>query len=751
MSYGVSGAGLRRAGIGGLAALMCAGLALTASPAQADFAPTDGLIGIADSATSTAGTQGATTVVPGATAQPLDDVVLAIPNSWHTGDSITLQLYDRGVTGTATPAKMTTTTRLVLNGTPTVSVSALPSNPAGLTAPTFGTPATAASARVAVSTDRDKVVLTTTNSSVAGTGTFLVKVSGLKVDTGPEVAPGEIRVVPFATNKGSIPLLDPDKPSPVFAGNKPGTINLYTVPGYVAPASIAVASPAGVTANGTTQTVGDLTITELSPRGLQAGTYRVDVAGATIRNTAATPVTVKVTGATGESAAATATVSGSSLQFQLTQSDVAAANANKASIVLHGVQLSATTNGKITYALSGGSVSQYYATAGQSPAITGAAPAIGADSAFGTAGSKASQADIVPPGITASGKAIGANARIGGADRYATAALAALQNNARHHNGATAIVASGVAFPDALSAGFLSQRLNGASVLLTTPASLPAATTNALRQMKTTKVYVIGGTAVVSAAVVKSLQTVVNANVGTGAGQVTRLAGADRYATNQAVNAQAISISPTIGTTTVTFGQTAPKRTALLASGEAFADALSAAPAIAGANDPIPLVLTPGSGLNQLARVQLGGLGITQVIVIGGDVAISPAVVNELTGKGVAVKRLAGADRYETAAKVADFERAATTPASATVDGGLGFNGTEAFLASGAGYADALAGGPLAANQRSSMLLTSGTALSAPAATWLSANKANLDQVTALGLQASISDAVLAAAQSAIS
>jgi putative cell wall-binding protein len=774
MSFGISGSGLRRAGIGGLAALTCAGLVATGSPASA-LPASGGIIGVVDTQPGTPFVlDGATLVKPGQAGQALDDLHLRIPNDFKAGDAIRLALFDRSAAGNAPDGtvgmNLDAAHKLVFSGTQTVSVSAATGTgvapPAGAVAPTI-TVAAAASESQKSSANRshgtanhDELVLTIGNTtpSAAKGGFYDVNVSGIKVDTGAALTPGEIRVVPFTTGKG---LLGSVTLTTTFGGNKDGakpTIKAYTVPGYVAPVSLTAGTPASIKADGAPHPVGDLTVSELNSAALQAGTYTVTVAGATVANTATTPVTATLTGqGTGESIDGPVTVSGNTVSFKLKQTaqatDPGGHNGTKASIALHGLQLASAANGPINYTLTGGSVDQFLANAGSSPAVGPFA----ADSAFGPSAAAVPPTgttatfSIPGPKITAAGSATGAApGRLGGADRYATAAQVALRTaGTRTNGGSTVVLASGETFPDALSAGYLSQRLGGAPVLLTQANNLPVATRAALAQLHTTNVWIVGGTSAVSTAVANGVRTILDNNAGgQGMGSLGRLSGADRYATNEAVN-EASWNHGTIGTTTLTFGQAA-KKTALLATGEDFADALASGPAIAGTDAAIPLVLTKGNALSPSAQTQLTDFGITQVVIVGGEQAISPAVATALTGAGIAVTRIAGADRYETAAKMADFERAARTPASASVTGGLGFAGRELFLATGQNYADALAGGPLAANLHSSIVLTTSLSLSPTTGGWIAANKAGLGNVTALGGPSAVPDATLQAAANAL-
>ena len=107
------------------------------------------------------------------------------------------------------------------------------------------------------------------------------------------------------------------------------------------------------------------------------------------------------------------------------------------------------------------------------------------------------------PALTAQYAFVGATTREGGADRYGTAAL--LFNNefgagvvAPQTPATIAVVASGANYPDALSANYLAG-INGTGVLLTDPNILPSSTQQILSNGKIATVYIVGGTAAISA------------------------------------------------------------------------------------------------------------------------------------------------------------------------------------------------------------------------------------------------------------
>lgn len=92
-------------------------------------------------------------------------------------------------------------------------------------------------------------------------------------------------------------------------------------------------------------------------------------------------------------------------------------------------------------------------------------------------------------------------------------------------------------------------------------------------------------------------------------------------------------------------------KTAVIATGEDFPDALSAS-ALAGALE-CPLLLTRKTIVPDVVLDELDRLGVTGVWLVGGTSVITDDVKGQLEGEGMTVQRVAGVDRYETAEHVA--------------------------------------------------------------------------------------------------
>ncbi|HTX62115.1 MAG TPA: cell wall-binding repeat-containing protein, partial [Acidimicrobiales bacterium] len=110
--------------------------------------------------------------------------------------------------------------------------------------------------------------------------------------------------------------------------------------------------------------------------------------------------------------------------------------------------------------------------------------------------------------------------------------------------------------------------------------------------------------------------------------------------------------------------------------------------------DHIPILLTTPSSLSPQALSAFEALDIRQVIVMGGELAVSDTVVRTLEAHGISVLRVAGADYTDTAIELAECELAASTS-----DVGLGWHATgKLAVARGDYYSDGLAGAVVAAD-----------------------------------------------------
>lgn len=267
---------------------------------------------------------------------------------------------------------------------------------------------------------------------------------------------------------------------------------------------------------------------------------------------------------------------------------------------------------------------------------------------------------------------------ISGPDRYATAASAAA---VAFPQGSThAVLARGEDFSDALAGSYLAGAESG-PVLLTTGDHLHPAAADAIGRLGVTSVDLLGGPGAISDAVMSDLST--------RGLTVRRVAGEDRFATAAAVAQAAAGTGGDGGV-----GSLGPDgRTALVASGQSFADALAAGP-LSWARH-LPLLLATSSTLPPVTLDALKVLGVHHVVLVGGTTVLGPGVERGATDAGMTVSRLAGDTREGTATALGDLELS------------LGWSSSEAVVARGDQFADALAASGTAGHLGPSPLLLS--------------------------------------------
>lgn len=308
-------------------------------------------------------------------------------------------------------------------------------------------------------------------------------------------------------------------------------------------------------------------------------------------------------------------------------------------------------------------------------------------------------------------------ARLAGADRYGTAL--AVSREAFPAGASSVVVASGVRWPDALTASSLAGIL-GAPVLLAPRDTLPADVRAEIARLGATRAYVVGGEAAVGGGVASAIDAIPGVGV-------ERIAGADRYATAERVAARACAL------------RGSPPSEVLVCTGRGYADALAVSQIAARRASPVLLAdpARPANGPAGTAR----SLGVYRAYVIGGTLAVPAAVESALVAAlGRAnVSRVAGADRLATGVAVldlADSLRGAPAPAI--------------WLASARAFPDGLSAGPAAAQRDGALLLTDPVRLSPAVADALRARRAHAASLTIAGGTAALGPFVGADAQRAL-
>ncbi|WP_419922508.1 cell wall-binding repeat-containing protein [Candidatus Poriferisodalis sp.] len=264
-----------------------------------------------------------------------------------------------------------------------------------------------------------------------------------------------------------------------------------------------------------------------------------------------------------------------------------------------------------------------------------------------------------------------------GQDRYETAAEIAEEFTTASSGVDTVIVASGLAFADALAATPLA-RVRNAPILLTEPDELPPATRDFIDRNGIRNVIIAGGTESVSDDVSVALGTLTRSTP-------ERLEGSSRFRT-------VARIAREVAAGGIGDFCDDGRRTVLLATGATFADALALSPlAFAG---PHPVLLTEPDRLVGPAQSFLDDFDVEQVVVAGGPAAIHESVTDDIADRGIAVRRFWGQDRFATAVEVAE----ALT--------GRCFEADEFGLADGWKFPDAMVGGTILGQRKAPLLLS---------------------------------------------
>ena len=251
--------------------------------------------------------------------------------------------------------------------------------------------------------------------------------------------------------------------------------------------------------------------------------------------------------------------------------------------------------------------------------------------------------------------------RVGGKNRRETA----LGISRIKFNSSKKIILVGQdSFADSLTASVLAEKMD-VPILLTDSRDISPEVLLEMQRLKTEEVLILGGEKSVSPKVEEKLKAMKV--------KVDRMAGKDRYETSAIVAEKVIEIAGN-------------GRSAVIASGEDYPDALAIAPA--AARDGKPILLVKKDYISPQISDILMYDSIKNITIVGGEKSVSKNIENRF--QKADVTRIAGKDRYDTAEKIAEKE----------------FKNPEGiYIATGENFADALTAGPVAGSSNYPILL----------------------------------------------
>ena len=279
------------------------------------------------------------------------------------------------------------------------------------------------------------------------------------------------------------------------------------------------------------------------------------------------------------------------------------------------------------------------------------------------------------------------------------------------------IVATGENYADALAASGLSGLCNY-PILLANPEGLDVSTAKVLASLQSAcadlDIIVVGGTEALPQSVEDELAAY------DGNKKINRLFGDTRYDTAKAIYDYGATVGDGWSTDY-----------AVVATGENYADALSAASYAAKSVSPVLLV--EGTSDTASDWVLAAAAKVNDALYVGGKAAISEGIERAITSKvtsGAKTERFAGDTRYDTSAKFAAW---------AVSDDGAGMSVSKAGLATGANFADALSATALLSQRNAVLLLVDPLSINnASTLDFLAKNAQGITDLTQFGGEAAL-------------
>lgn len=259
--------------------------------------------------------------------------------------------------------------------------------------------------------------------------------------------------------------------------------------------------------------------------------------------------------------------------------------------------------------------------------------------------------------------------RLSGGNRYST--MKSIIDTGFTKTGGTVILSSGETYKDALSASALAG-LSNSPIVLTEKDRLNETTIAVLKRLKPKKVIVTGGTAAISEGVFDEVK------------KVTGVEPNRVYGTNAAETSAKLALE----------GKGKWKGgLAFISTTSNYKDALSAAPISYALGYPI-LLAQNGTDVTEPVLSALKTLGIKNVIILGGTMAVSSNVDSQLVNAGIKIKkRLAGSNAIATSRMIGEWG----------LSKGMLMNNVG--IASSLNFPDALAGATLCGKNKAVILL----------------------------------------------
>ncbi len=645
----------------------------------------------------------------------------ALKQGWTKTEEITVSV------ATSATANCSGTDFIVFTGTPTATVS--------------GTTHVSTTPKVTVTTgsvtpcsgrNRNEAIVTFTNTGTftAASGTFTITLSGVKYDVGKTAATGNVAVT-AAFNGTAFKTATKISATSTPAGASNATVaKVYakanTPAVTLAPGSFdAAISPVEVVETAPSTVASGGVCLSLTPHTTTANVFNTRATATAKVVTGTGVVTAKVSYENKTGVAATTAASAVFARFTLKRSSVTKASTYEVS----GLKVNAsTTAGAVKVAIT-----HVAATAGctTSPTLV-AAPVVAYTVKSTTTVIYGATADATAvkelehefPTTSNTANATPTKTKCPGNTDLATATAVR-----------PVILATTKTYQDALSSSYLAGYLK-TGTLLTPTTMLASVTKQALRTEGITQVYVVGGPLAITTTVVAQIEALPAYSCGgvtplksgktTVTIHVTRIYGQTAYGTAQMIaetpaasNVKKLTFTGAYAGVNATKGDgmynttpgmastvpftSASVRTAILASGVEFQDAMAASAVAYGTS--VPVLLTTPTKLSAEAAAAIATLGIRQVILMGGQLAVSNTVVKQLEAMTVSVLRIAGKNYTGTAVQLAMFEQNTAHVSGLGWPTGAG-KMTSAYVARGNGFTDALAGAVLTGNAHLPQLLT---------------------------------------------